>query len=183
MWKLRKAPKRELYWVVTIATGKKHSKEPITLEKAKAQLRILESTGGGKYTDMLTDWYTKFIEGRNLTERQKDEAKNIFERAKSRLKRIAGTKGWETEEQYRSKLKSMGKDNREINDEITSWKRDVASKAKIVADFKNDLLIWRNSLPKIAETTEEEDTNIEMDTIETGKSYYKLNDNGFHPKI
>jgi len=46
-YKLRKAPKRELYWVVTIATGKKHSKEPIPLEKAKAQLRILESVGNG----------------------------------------------------------------------------------------------------------------------------------------
>jgi len=42
-YKLRKAPKRELYWVVTSETGKKHSKEPIPLEKAKAQLRILKS--------------------------------------------------------------------------------------------------------------------------------------------
>lgn len=46
-YKLRKAPKRDLYWVVTIATGKKHSKEPIALEKAKAQMRILESVGNG----------------------------------------------------------------------------------------------------------------------------------------
>ena len=47
-YKLRKAPKRELYWVVTTETGKKHSKDPIPLEKAKAQKRILESalTGG-----------------------------------------------------------------------------------------------------------------------------------------
>jgi hypothetical protein len=41
-YKLRKAPKRDLYWVVTSETGKKHSKEPIALEKAKAQKRILE---------------------------------------------------------------------------------------------------------------------------------------------
>jgi hypothetical protein len=47
-YKLRKAPKRDLYWVVTTETGKKHSKDPIPLEKAKAQKRILESalTGG-----------------------------------------------------------------------------------------------------------------------------------------
>jgi ribosomal protein L29 len=42
-YKLRKAPKRELYWVITIETGKKHSKDPIPKEKAKAQMRILES--------------------------------------------------------------------------------------------------------------------------------------------
>ena len=49
-YKLRKAPKRELYWVVTIETGKKHSKEPIALDKAKAQMRILEDelSGDGK---------------------------------------------------------------------------------------------------------------------------------------
>jgi hypothetical protein len=52
-YKLRKAPKRELYWVVTIETGKKHSKEPIPLEKAQAQMRILESAlhGQGKVTE------------------------------------------------------------------------------------------------------------------------------------
>ena len=41
-YKLRKAPKRNLYWVVTIETGKKHSKDPIPLAKAQAQMRILE---------------------------------------------------------------------------------------------------------------------------------------------
>ena len=48
-YKLRKAPNKLLYWVVTIETGKKHSKDPIPMEKAKAQLRILESAlhGGG----------------------------------------------------------------------------------------------------------------------------------------
>jgi len=47
-YKLRKAPNRALYWVITIETGKKHSKDPIPIEKAKAQMRILESalTGG-----------------------------------------------------------------------------------------------------------------------------------------
>jgi hypothetical protein len=47
-YKLRKAPKKELYWVVTTETGKKHSKDPIPLEKAKAQRRILESALGSK---------------------------------------------------------------------------------------------------------------------------------------
>lgn len=42
-YKLRKAPLKNLYWVVTIETGKKHSKDPISMEKAKAQLRVLES--------------------------------------------------------------------------------------------------------------------------------------------
>lgn len=42
-YKLRKAPNRDLYWVVTIETGKKHSKDPIPIEKAKGQMRILES--------------------------------------------------------------------------------------------------------------------------------------------
>ena len=48
-YKLRKAPKRELYWVITTETGKKHSKLPIALDKAKAQMRILEAalTGAG----------------------------------------------------------------------------------------------------------------------------------------
>lgn len=50
-YKLRKAPNRNLYWVVTIATGKKHSKEPIPIENAKAQLRILTTAlhGGDAY--------------------------------------------------------------------------------------------------------------------------------------
>lgn len=42
-YKLRKAPRKDLYWVVTIETGKKHSKDPIPKDKAKAQMRILES--------------------------------------------------------------------------------------------------------------------------------------------
>lgn len=41
VWKLRKAPKRELYWVVNKETGKKHSKEPLEKEQALAQMRAL----------------------------------------------------------------------------------------------------------------------------------------------
>lgn len=46
-YKLRKAPNRELYWVVTKATGHKHSKEPIPLETAHAQIRALHMHGNG----------------------------------------------------------------------------------------------------------------------------------------
>ena len=42
-YKLKKKRNEQLYWVITIETGKKHSKEPIPKEKAKAQLRILKS--------------------------------------------------------------------------------------------------------------------------------------------
>ena len=54
-YKLRKAPKKPLYWVVAVDTGKKYSHEPIPLEKAKAQMRVLEAsmhkelTGGCPY--------------------------------------------------------------------------------------------------------------------------------------
>lgn len=41
-YKLVRAPRRELYWVVTISTGKKHSIEPIEKSKALAQKRVLE---------------------------------------------------------------------------------------------------------------------------------------------
>ena len=42
-YKLRKAPKRELYWVVNKETGKKHSKDPIPLDRAKSQMKALYS--------------------------------------------------------------------------------------------------------------------------------------------
>jgi hypothetical protein len=41
-YKLRKAPNRDLYWVVG-EDGKKHSKEPIPKERAEAQMRALYS--------------------------------------------------------------------------------------------------------------------------------------------
>ena len=49
-YKLRKAPKRDLYWVVNKETGKKYSNEPLPKDKAKAQMRALyaaESKEGG----------------------------------------------------------------------------------------------------------------------------------------
>jgi len=49
-YKLRKAPKKDLYWVVTKETGKHHSKEPLPLETAKKQLAALYvSLKGGEY--------------------------------------------------------------------------------------------------------------------------------------
>lgn len=44
---LRKAPKRELYWVVNKQTGEKYSLDPIPKERAQAQLRALYAREGG----------------------------------------------------------------------------------------------------------------------------------------
>lgn len=46
-YKLRKAPRRELYWVITKATGKKHSIEPLPLKRAEAQMRSLYARESG----------------------------------------------------------------------------------------------------------------------------------------
>ena len=50
-YKLRKAPKRDLYWVVNKETGKKYSNEPLPKDRAKAQMKALyasETEGGAK---------------------------------------------------------------------------------------------------------------------------------------
>jgi DNA adenine methylase len=52
-YKLRKAPKKDAYWVVNKETGKKHSKDPLPKERAEAQMRALyasESKEGGMYS-------------------------------------------------------------------------------------------------------------------------------------
>lgn len=41
MFKLRKAPKRELYWVVNKETGKKYSKDPLPHKRAQQQMKAL----------------------------------------------------------------------------------------------------------------------------------------------
>ena len=46
-YKLRKAPKRELYWVVNIDTGKKHSIEPIPRDRAQRQMNLLRGIEHG----------------------------------------------------------------------------------------------------------------------------------------
>jgi hypothetical protein len=49
-YKLRKAPKKDLYWVVTKTTGEHHSKEPLPLAQAKKQLAALYvKLRGGEY--------------------------------------------------------------------------------------------------------------------------------------
>ena len=56
-YKLRKAHKRNLYWVVSAETGKKHSTEPISRAKAEAQKRVLESAmlrGGARATTAMS---------------------------------------------------------------------------------------------------------------------------------
>ena len=55
-YKLRKARNRDLYWVVAVETGKKFSEEPMPLEKAEAQMRVLESAMK-KREVILTDGY------------------------------------------------------------------------------------------------------------------------------
>lgn len=50
-YRLRKAPNKDLYWVVNTETGKKHSKEPLPRERAEAQVKALyanvpEARGG-----------------------------------------------------------------------------------------------------------------------------------------
>jgi hypothetical protein len=53
-YKLRKAPGRDLYWVVS-EDGKKFSKDPIPEERAKAQMRVLymamSKEGGGTHRE------------------------------------------------------------------------------------------------------------------------------------
>lgn len=68
-YKLRKAPNRNLYWVMTIETKKKHSKDPIPLEKAKAQMRILESAfvGGGFWEQQFINHVRREISDVNQT--------------------------------------------------------------------------------------------------------------------
>lgn len=46
-YKLRKAPRRELYWVVNKDTGQKHSKDPLPKERAKAQMKALYAAEKG----------------------------------------------------------------------------------------------------------------------------------------
>ena len=40
-YKLRKAPKRDLFWVVSKPSGKKHSTDPIPKPRAEAQMLSL----------------------------------------------------------------------------------------------------------------------------------------------
>jgi hypothetical protein len=58
MYKLRKAPKKDLYWVINKDTKQKHSKEPLPKERAQAQMKALyanvpDTKGGGFLDDAM----------------------------------------------------------------------------------------------------------------------------------
>lgn len=46
-YKLRKAPNKNLYWVVNKDSGKKHSIDPIPLDRANKQMRLLRAIDHG----------------------------------------------------------------------------------------------------------------------------------------
>ncbi len=46
-YKLRKVPKKDLFWVVSKETGRKHSKEGLPKDRAKAQMRALYAAESG----------------------------------------------------------------------------------------------------------------------------------------
>jgi hypothetical protein len=50
-YKLKKAPKRDLYWVVNKDSGKKHSIDPIPRERAQRQLNLLRAISHGFIPD------------------------------------------------------------------------------------------------------------------------------------
>jgi hypothetical protein len=50
-YKLKKAPKRDLYWVVNKNSGKKHSIDPLPYEKAQRQLNLLRAIDHGFIPD------------------------------------------------------------------------------------------------------------------------------------
>ena len=58
-FKLRKAPNRDLYWVVNVDTGKKYSKEPIPKERAQAQMRVLINVMEGGAFVSAQEWKDK----------------------------------------------------------------------------------------------------------------------------
>jgi len=89
-YKLRKAPNRDLYWVITSETGKKHSKEPILLEKAKAQKRILEDAlvGGVGRRQQLDDAFNEAIRVYRIPTHRKTRVRQIYTRVKQRLEEL-----------------------------------------------------------------------------------------------
>lgn len=74
-YKLRKAPKRDLYWVVNKETGKKHSKDPLPKERALAQMRALyasesgdDMTGGAIHKSLLQQMAQSAYSGKTRKE-------------------------------------------------------------------------------------------------------------------
>ena len=58
-YKLRKAPKKDLYWVVNKETGKKYSKEPLPKGRAQAQMRALYANENVEGAGLLGDIFGK----------------------------------------------------------------------------------------------------------------------------
>ena len=46
-YKLRKAPNRDRFWVVSKESGMKHSEDPLPRARAEAQMRALYAAEGG----------------------------------------------------------------------------------------------------------------------------------------
>jgi hypothetical protein len=118
-YKLRKAPKRDLYWVVTIETGKKHSKDPIPKDKAKAQLRILESAleGSGK---VIEEHLNK------LKREQKIIDRKIYSTKKEiitymRSKGMTHTTQLEPDNKLMKKRRNLIEEYERISREISKW--------------------------------------------------------------
>lgn len=83
-YKLRKAPKKDLYWVVT-ADGKHMSKDPIPKERAEAQMRALYASESlpPKYTAGLTaDQKAKQVELIKKSSRKYKETGLVADRPK-----------------------------------------------------------------------------------------------------
>ena len=84
-YKLRKAPKRELYWVVNKETGKKHSKDPLPKERALAQMRALYASeddapmrGSGKRKKQVLAELLTQLDGEGATDREMKIAEEDF---------------------------------------------------------------------------------------------------------
>lgn len=91
-WKTRKAPNRNLYWVVNKETGKKHSKEPIALENAQAQMRALYASmrGGIKMFKQGTDYILAEDDGRVIhTSKVAKEVEDLFNILHAGIKKMS----------------------------------------------------------------------------------------------
>lgn len=76
-YKLRKAPNRDLYWVVNKETGEKYSKEPIPKERAKAQMKALyantdEMKGGALISKAARDARIKQVKAIDTIEKVRE---------------------------------------------------------------------------------------------------------------
>jgi hypothetical protein len=83
-YKLRKAPKKDLYWVVNKETGKKYSKDPLPKEKAKAQMGVLyaaEGMEGGVSAKVKEEAIAKMSKIRSAVELNAERGITALERA------------------------------------------------------------------------------------------------------